>query len=819
MAEPLDRAIPSLVVVEGRNSSLPRLAGHLLSPQRLALTGILLLSAVLDVFQLNQEGYANTYYAAAIKSMLVSWHNFFFVAFDPGGFLAVDKSPLGLWIQVASVKLFGFSGMSLLLPQALAGVLSVALLYQLVSRVFGSPAGLLAALALALTPIAVVDNRNNTPDSLLILTLLLAVWALLRAVERGKLRWLLLGAVLVGLGFNIKELQAYLVLPALLLVYLVGAPVRVRTRLWHLVVAGVVLLIVSFCWIVAVDLTPASQRPYVSDSGTNSELSLALGYNGFGRLTAGLLSHLPIPFLHVKIDFSIVPGISTEIGNPGLLRLFSPSIAGQVSWLLPLALIGLIAALVQPRGDRALGRLESTTPKGLADTTPRGYPGSQGTHAQRVPGASLRPAEGMPRRLQREQVALVLWGSWLLTAGLFFSVARFYHLYYLIMLAPAVAALAGIGMVALWNDYRASLTRLHGAWWRGWLLPLTLLATAVIQAHFLAGYTSWNGWIAPVIVAVCVLVAAALVAGRLGLRFLITPDMLVGIGRRSALALTVAGTFSLLIAPAAWAAVSVADGNGGAWLPQAGPSQGFDGGLGGGSFLLAGGRIGRPRGGHPQGVAPTGFPKDFFRSRSRGFPVGRFVGGPPGVGGFGGGALTFAGSQIPKLDSKLLRYLETHRGKARYLVATTTSSYASLFILETGQPVMTLGGYQGWDKILTRSQLSQLVSKGIIRFFLLPASGVDRSTRGPTPRASGRSSRFLGGVGNGGLPRGVDANLNNVNNDLITWVQSRCTAVSSSAYQSTTRQGNSVSRISMSGSLGNAGQLYDCGAAARARSR
>jgi len=135
--------------------------------------------------------------------------------------------------------------------------------------------------------------------------------ALLRAVERGKLRWLLLGAVLVGLGFNIKELQAYLVLPALLLVYLVGAPVRVRTRLWHLVVAGVVLLIVSFCWIVAVDLTPASQRPYVSDRGTNSELSLALGYNGFGRLTAGLLSHLPIPFLHVKIDFSIVPGIST----------------------------------------------------------------------------------------------------------------------------------------------------------------------------------------------------------------------------------------------------------------------------------------------------------------------------------------------------------------------------------------------------------------------------------------------------------------------------------------------------------------------------
>jgi 4-amino-4-deoxy-L-arabinose transferase-like glycosyltransferase len=390
--------------------------------------------------------------------MLTSWHNFFFVSFDPAGFLAADKPPLGLWIQVASAKLFGFSGLSMLLPQALAGVLSVALLYHLVARVFGSSAGLLAALGLALAPIAVVDNRNNTPDSLLVLALLLAAWAVMRATEAGKLRWLLLGAVLVGLGFNIKELQAYLVLPALLLVYLVGAPVRVRTRLWHLLLAGGVLLVVSFCWIVAVDLTPASQRPYVSDSGTNSELSLALGYNGFGRLTAGILSHLPIPFLHVKLDFSIVPGISTEIGTPGLLRLFRPELAGQVSWLLPLALIGLIAPLVQPR---SYGDQEGT------DSTPRGtgYP----SESPKPSAGSPKPSAGypgMPLRLRREYLALLLWGTWLLTVGLFFSFARFYHLYYLIMLAPAVAALAGIGIIALWSDYRASLTSLRGAWWR-----------------------------------------------------------------------------------------------------------------------------------------------------------------------------------------------------------------------------------------------------------------------------------------------------------------------------------------------------------------
>jgi hypothetical protein len=156
--------------------------------------------------------------------------------------------------------------------------------------------------------------------------------------------------------------------------------------------------------------------------------------------------------------------------------------------------------------------------------------------------------------------------------------------------------------------------------------------------------------------------------------------------------------------------------------------------------------------------------------------------------------------------------------KARYLVATTTSSYASLLILDTGQPVMTLGGYQGWDRILTRSQLSQLASKGTIRFFLLPASGADRSRTGLAARASGTSSRFMGSVGITGLPGGVDANLTNVNNDLITWVQAHCTAVPSSAYQTASRQSSSVGRSSVFGSFGDAGQLYDCAAGARAPS-
>jgi len=260
--------------------------------QRLALAGILLLALFLHFFRLEQEGYANLYYAAAVKSQLTSWHNFFFNSFDPGGFVTVDKPPLGLWVQTASAALFGFSGFSLLLPQAAAGVLSVLLLYHLVRRTFGPPAGLTAALVLAITPISVAANRNNTMDSQLVLVLLLAAWAVIRAAETGRLRWLLACATLVGLGFNIKMLQAFMVLPAFYLLYLVGSPARWWKRLVHLGLATVVLLIVSFAWAVAVDLTPPDARPYIGSSSDNSVLELVIGHNGMSRLLPGGLRAL-----------------------------------------------------------------------------------------------------------------------------------------------------------------------------------------------------------------------------------------------------------------------------------------------------------------------------------------------------------------------------------------------------------------------------------------------------------------------------------------------------------------------------------------------
>ena len=463
----LDAAAPSRST-SAAPAWLARLRAFWAPRRRQALALILLLAAFCDFYALQRNGYANLYYAATIRSMLESWHNFFFVAFDPGGFVSVDKPPLGFWIQAASAKLLGYSGFSILLPEALAGVLSVGVLYLVVRRVFGTGAGLLAALFLAITPVSVVTNRNNTIDSLLVLTVLLGAYAITRAAENGSLRWLLLAAVLVGLGFNIKMLEAYLVVPAFAAIYLLGAPFGGRSRLWRLALAGGVMVALSLAWVVVVDLMPASARPYVGSSGTNSELDLALGYNGIERLlgmffgrggtsTGGsLLSRIA--------DASTVggPGGASENGAPGLLRLLNAQLGGQASWLLALAVVGLLAS---GWGIRWNGR-------------------SLLAHAR----AWLHSASARRNaHLTPQQGALALWGGWALTMAAFFSVAGFFHTYYLSMLAPGVAALAGIALVLLWRDYRHPESG-----WRGWLLPVALVATALIQGIILADYDGWN---------------------------------------------------------------------------------------------------------------------------------------------------------------------------------------------------------------------------------------------------------------------------------------------------------------------------------------
>ena len=526
--------------------------------RRLALAVVMLVSIFMNFYQLGQNGFGNLYYASAIRSMLDSWHNFFFVSFDPGGFVSIDKPPLGFWLQAASAKILGFTPFSIFLPQALAGVLSVLLLYYLVRRHFGVVAGLLAALALAISPISVLTNRNNTIDSTLVLVMLLGAWAVLRAAQTGKLRWLLLCAVFVGLGFNIKMLEAYLVVPAYGLLYLLAAPRRIWVRIGHLALAALLMLTISLSWAVAVDLTPAASRPYVGSSQNNSEISLALGYNGIQRLlgqfgfggnnagssTSGNTTRqFPTSGSNSGTFTGDFPQVGTgssgqpsqgvgsgsgggggssgmfNTGNPGLLRLFNEPLGGQIVWLLPMALLGMLALAWQRR----------------------------------------------PRfREDRQQQSLLLWGTWLLTMAVFFSVATFFHQYYLSTFAPAICALFGIGVVVMWQDYRRS-------GWRGWLLPLALLLTALEQIHIIMSDPSWGTWLIPLIAIPCAIAAVILFAARLIPRLRLNARVL-------APALGIA-LLALMLTSAVWSTIPVlADET--ASLPVAGASGQFTGGQG-----------------------------------------------------------------------------------------------------------------------------------------------------------------------------------------------------------------------------------------------
>src|SRR6266849_487384 len=250
---------------------------------KVGLFALLSAAAALRLWRLDQNGFGNEYYTAGVRSMSLSWHNFLYNSFDPAGFVSVDKPPVALWIQVASVKLFGFHALSVLVPQALEGVAAVALVYHLVQRRFGAAAGLLAALSLALTPVSVAIDRSSNTDSCLVLVLLLAAWALTLAVEEGSLPFLVLAMALVGLGFNVKMLAAFVVLPTFALVYFAGAPLDWQRRLAHLAVGGAVVTAVSLSWVVFYDLTPPDRRPFAGSSRYSSMIELAVGNNGMER--------------------------------------------------------------------------------------------------------------------------------------------------------------------------------------------------------------------------------------------------------------------------------------------------------------------------------------------------------------------------------------------------------------------------------------------------------------------------------------------------------------------------------------------------------
>ena len=489
----------------------PRLLLERAHPQYVALAGILALAAILNTHRLSQNGYANTFYSAGVHSMLKSWHNFFFVSFDAGGLVTIDKPPLGVWVQAASAELFGFSPLSLLLPEAIVSVIAVAVLYRIVSRRLGAGAGLVAALALAVFPSFVAVSRDNGVDPQLLLLMILACGTALNAIEGGRWRWLIASAVLVGLAFNTKTLAAYLVVPGIGLAYLVCAPGRWHRRIGMLAVAGLVMGFASFAWIAAVELTPASQRPYVGSSTNNTELGLTFEYNGLGRVEGevGGPGKIPIaegglvrtPVVHHHFAYHprtpaqrsalaaaalreherrervLKAARSTYLPNGRLrdsiafggetspMRLFENRLADQGSWTLPFAIFGMVAL------------------------------------------ALLLLVSDDKRRSPR-LAFLIVFGGWLLVEVTILSLSKgIVHPYYISAVAPGAAAMIGAGAFALTRFAKQ----------RNWgvlLLPFAVGATVAAQVAVL-DYQHYLRWFIPVLIGGAVVLVLAMAARRL----------------------------------------------------------------------------------------------------------------------------------------------------------------------------------------------------------------------------------------------------------------------------------------------------------------
>ena len=422
-----------------------------LRPHRVALSLVLAFSALLECYRLAQNSWANDYYSAAVKSMLGSLHNFFFVASDPGGLISVDKPPIGVWLQTVSAAIFGFHPLSLLLPEALCAVGAVAGLYFIVAPRFGAWPGVAAAATLAVFPSFVASGRDNNLDALLILLMVLACLGGLRAIETGSWRWLAITAVIVGLAFNTKTLAAFLVVPGLGVAWLVCAPGSLRRRAALLVAATAVLALVSTVWLVAVDATPASARPYVGGTVDNSELSLSFGHNGLGRVLGERNSPTPTVVVVVAPGSLRAAGAISSTGAPGPFRLFELADGDQGAWMLPFAIFGLIALALYVRGGG--------------------------------------------RRNPRLALLFVLGGWFVLEFAVLSVSSGIVHPYYVSALGPGTAAMAGAGAAAL-----AAL----GARRRVYrLLPAgALIATAAVALMLLRREHDYLHWLWPILIGI-----------------------------------------------------------------------------------------------------------------------------------------------------------------------------------------------------------------------------------------------------------------------------------------------------------------------------
>ncbi|WP_308252864.1 glycosyltransferase family 39 protein [Pseudonocardia sp. ICBG601] len=644
-----------------------------------SVVALLVATGALYLWNLAASGWANSFYAAAVQAGANDWTAFFFGSLDPENAITVDKPPASLWPMEISARIFGFSSWSLLVPQALMGVAAVGLLYAAVRRVSGHGAGLLAGALLALTPVAALMFRFDNPDAMLTLLLVLAAYLLVRGLEDGRTRWIAAVGLVLGFAFLAKSLQAFLVLPGLALAWLWAAPGRPWRRVWQLLVGGAGIVVGAGWWLLAVALWPVDARPYIGGSGDNTPLGLAFGYNGLGRIVGGeggrggdtardaAAGAFPGgafpggPFPGGAPGGGGMPpggpGGAVFGGQAGFLRMFGTSFGTQVSWLLPAALLLLVAALVlrgrAPRTDAVRG-------------------------------------------------SLLVWGGWTLVTVLVLSFMEgIVHPYYTVALAPGIAALVAVGG-------RELLGHRDLRWVRG-VLAVATVGTAVWAFVLLGWSPQFLPWLRWVVLVAGVVSGAALLAPARGRRWLavaVGVAILSGVAAPAAYAVQTVATPHEGSIPTAGPEVAGADRGPGGFRDGRGDRDRADG-----AGTAAPGATGAPAdagGGLPDGAAQPGTGQT---------GTGQTGAGQTGAGGPGG---MFGGGPGTERTGPQLVALLRDAGPARWAAATIGSQGAASMMLAAGgdTAVMAIGGFSGSDPSPTLDQFRQYVANGDIRYFV-----------------------------------------------------------------------------------------------------
>ncbi len=644
---------------------------------RPAFFALLLSTGLLYLYNLHASGYANSFYSAAVQAGSQSWKAFFFGSLDAANAITVDKPPAALWPMALSVRLFGLNSWAILVPEVLMGVGAVAVVHASVRRRAGHGAALLAGAVLALTPVAALMFRFNNPDALLALLMAVACHLVVRALEDGRTKWLVWAGVAIGFAFLTKTLQAFLILPALAAVYAVCAPVRPRKRFVQLALATIALVVSGGWWVAVVELWPASSRPYIGGSQNNSFLELTFGYNGLGRLNGDETG---------SVGGGGGPGGGGRWGETGWDRMFNDDIGGQISWLLPAALILLVAALVL---TRKAGRTDVT------------------------------------------RAAFLVWGGSLLTTAVVFSfMAGIFHQYYTVALAPYLAAVTGMGVAVLWQRRRET--------WAALTLAAAVTATAAwgyVLLQRTPDHLPWLRWL--VLVGGLTAALGLVFAGRAGRRVVLAA---AGLGVAASLAGPTAYTLSTVREGHSGSIVTAgpaSTGMGGGRPPGGAQDAGQGGGPGGGGTPGQGGGPGGgggPQNGTPPGGAP---PNPDGTDGTGGFPGGgptgrNGTGSPPGAAGNtteapgrGAGAGPGMGGLLggTDVDAEARELLESDAGEYTWAAAAVGAQNAASYQLATGEPVMAIGGFNGTDPSPTLAQFQRYVKDGRIHYFVSGGGG------------------------------------------------------------------------------------------------